>query len=251
MFPYLCKGIRGLAGIPPVSTLSENNSSLLPSKAAQVKIKTIFDWQADDAISSEAPLPKNGEEVYTFRPFLVGGIEKRSAIHYCSTHGLDFVLDPSNQNMNYTRNAIRHHFDTINTRRNRSESIFHDIGVVQSAVAHAGLEHEKRVSSMLRAAVKQMITKEEELAKGAKMVQVDISELRKHPRLLVEDALLDLIHSMRNPRHILSRKRKPRMKSIEKLYDTLLRGKKCSTHHVHCTPIPKTKGKLYIFECKL
>jgi hypothetical protein len=118
---------------------------------------------------------------------------------------------------------------------------------------------------MLEAAVveRRVITKEcnsPDLGEGEYKhlhYQVDMSELRKHPRLLVEDALLDLIHSMslaERQNNVLSttraKRKKPRMKSIEKLYDTLLRGKKCAIHHVHCTPVPRTQGKIFAFECK-
>lgn len=226
-----------------------------------VKIRTVFDWQLDDSDAVTC----GANEVCILRP-LLDGVEKRNTIAYCEENKLEFVTDPSNTSPKYTRNVIRHHFNTLGALHMASppsggssdEStagscvLPSDIQLVHSKALQVSRAHFSHLRRMLCDTVQKCVVSPESPSEPSIMegirereYRVDVSKLMsEYPRLLVEDMLLELIHAMAKEK----KKMKPRMKSIAKLCDMLLKGKSCVVHNVHCYPIPKTKKKVYSFK---
>ena len=213
-------GVRGLAGIPPVSLLS------LSAAGGGMRIAAVRGG------GQESLRPPSEGEMYAFRPLL--GAPKADLVDYCEDNGLDYVSDPTNADLSYTRNAIRAHFGTVG-----AGPICRDLGALSDLFSEVIVpRHSDRLRSMRAEAV---------LEFGDRNLKVDVEELRRHPRELVQDLLVDLV------RHVAPRgggRRAPRMRSIQRLQRLMYEGKPCDVHGISCRP-ENPRGVVYTFRRNL
>ena len=100
-------GVRGLAGIPPVSLLS------LSAAGGGMRIAAVRGG------GQESPArPRKGK----FTRFVLSRAPKADLVDYREDNGLDYVSDPTNADLSYTRNAIRAHFGTVGRGRSVATS---------------------------------------------------------------------------------------------------------------------------------
>jgi len=212
-------GIQGLRGIPEASTLSLSRDGI----------------RVEALEPGEGRLPGSSGEVYLVRPLL--GVTKGEVLGYCADNGLEYVEDPSNVNLGYTRNAIRDHFGTALEAR-EDDGLCRNVATVHSLLANSVCPlHSERLSSMRRDAVRPADAE----AAAAGDLYVNVEALRRHPVELVQDLLLELVHSMAP-----SSRKRPRLRSIERMQRLMYQGKRCAIRGIRCIPVPETRKTLYL-----
>jgi len=112
-----------------------------------------------------------------------------------------------------------------------------DIEIVHSTMVEASMKHFENVQAMLS----ETVQKSDAPGADSSTYQVDVSKLSKYPRVLVEDMVVELVALVQEGRS----RRKPRLKSIERLCNLLLSGREGDANSVKCTPVPKTNKQLY------
>ena len=255
-------GVRGLAGIPSTSVLSYSQSGELrlrtlekgeeqevllrrgdPAIHNSDRIEAFWSSaEATDSPSSHPPPPPclgscSQGEVCVHRPFL--GVGKSALLRYCKENDLEYVVDPSNASMDYTRNAIRNHFGTLNEGVGADASFHGDLGTLHSLFADTVCgAHAERLALIRDQAVHRVDPPAS--TPEVQAMELNTEVLRSHPSELVEDMLLDLVHST------TGRRKKLRLRAIEKLLRTMLLGKGCVLNGITFKPVPRTEKKRFL-----
>lgn len=176
---------------------------------------------------------------------------KSALLGYCASHGLEFVRDPSNDHLGYTRNAIRSRFNTLD----ENSELFRDLRVLNAFCANeVSPAHANRLEFMRKQVVRSIgrdseagtATEGGEGVDQAGAVELDVGLLRSHPRALAEDMLLELVSQLfASAPPLRGGGRKMRGRAIGKLLGMLLEGKSFTVGNIRCNPVPSSGNQVY------
>jgi len=122
-----------------------------------------------------------------------------------------------------------------------------DIRTLQMLFVDLRLSYEEQLRQLVGTVVLDGDFRDEEEAEQPSEgfgIKISASALRQVDALLAEEVLLHLVKRVSPSR----RKEQPRLSSIQKLREMVLKGKSFVLSGVECRPVPKTKRQVYLMK---